>query len=162
MLKSILLCSPLTFELTIFCVIYAVLFREETEAPSVWAQICIQNMATLAKEATTVRRVLEPIFRFFDTGKHWSLERGLALVVLQNMQFLMEQTGAYFPMFLLSKCIELSLLSTGCQNVWHRTSVDKHCIETIRNLWLFNHSDNHKSVLHEEYYYVRFFFWSMP
>lgn len=50
-------------------------------------------MATLAKEATTVRRVLDPMFRYFDAGKHWSLERGLALVVLQNMQFLMEQTG---------------------------------------------------------------------
>lgn len=142
--------------------LYDVLFREETEAPSVWAQICIQNMATLAKEATTVRRVLEPIFRFFDTGKHWSLERGLALVVLQNIQFLMEQTGAYFPMFLLSKCVELSLSSTGFLTVWHRTSVDKLFIETIRNLWLFNHSDNRLNLLHEEYYFARFFFWSMP
>lgn len=69
------------------------LTSEEAEAPSIWAQICIQNMATLAKEATTVRRVLDPMFRFFDAGKHWSLERGPALVVLQNMQFLMEQTG---------------------------------------------------------------------
>jgi len=52
-------------------------------------------MAALAQEATTVRRVLDPMFRYFDAGKHWSLERGLALVVLQNVQFLMDQTGLY-------------------------------------------------------------------
>ncbi|XP_024387366.1 protein SEMI-ROLLED LEAF 2 isoform X2 [Physcomitrium patens] len=69
------------------------LTSEETEAPSVWSQICIQNMAALAKEATTVRRVLDPMFRYLDAGKHWSMETGLALIVLQNMQFLMEQTG---------------------------------------------------------------------
>lgn len=69
------------------------LTSEEADAPSVWSQICIQNMGTLAKEATTVRRVLDPMFRYFDAKKHWSLERGLALVILQNMQFLMEQTG---------------------------------------------------------------------
>lgn len=73
------------------------IFSEETEAPSVWSQICIQNMAALAKEATTVRRVLDPMFRYLDAGKHWSMETGLALIVLQNMQFLMEQTGLYWP-----------------------------------------------------------------
>ena len=71
--------------------------REEMEMPSVWSQICVQNMATLAKEATTVRRVLEPMLRYFDVGKQWSLDRGLSLVVLQDMQFLMEKAGLKLP-----------------------------------------------------------------
>lgn len=86
--------------LTIIVIFIHLLFciSEEADAPSVWSQICIQNMGTLAKEATTVRRVLDPMFRYFDAKKHWSLERGLALVILQNMQFLMEQTGEYSPL----------------------------------------------------------------
>ena len=43
-------------------------------------------MAKLAKEATTVRRVLEPMFRIFDSGKHWSPQHGLALCILYDMQ----------------------------------------------------------------------------
>ena len=39
-------------------------------------------MAKLAKEATTVRRVLESLFRYFDNGNLWSLEHGVALSVL--------------------------------------------------------------------------------
>ena len=50
-------------------------------------------MAKLAKEATTVRRVLEPMFRIFDTGKHWSPQHGLALCILYDMQQLMERSG---------------------------------------------------------------------
>ncbi|KAH9301851.1 hypothetical protein KI387_013434, partial [Taxus chinensis] len=67
--------------------------REEAEDPKVWSKICLQNMAKLAKEATTVRRVLEPIFRFFDNGKHWSPQNGLAVCVLYDMQHLMEKSG---------------------------------------------------------------------
>ncbi|XP_057870804.2 protein SEMI-ROLLED LEAF 2 isoform X1 [Cryptomeria japonica] len=66
---------------------------EEAEDPKVWSKICLQNMAKLAKEATTIRRVLEPMFRFFDSGKHWSLQNGLALCVLYDMQRLMEKSG---------------------------------------------------------------------
>eukprot|EP00249_Psilotum_nudum_P022334 c28475_g1_i1 orf=207-3284(-) len=69
------------------------LTRIEAEMPNVWAQICVQNMACLAKEATTVRRVLEPMFQYFDAGKHWSPERSLALTVLRDMLFLMEKSG---------------------------------------------------------------------
>jgi hypothetical protein len=69
------------------------LTREETEDPKVWSKVCLQNMAKLAKEATTVRRVLEPMFRIFDTGKHWSPQHGLALCILYDMQQLMERSG---------------------------------------------------------------------
>lgn len=69
------------------------LTREEGENPKVWSKICLQNMAKLAKEATTVRRVLEPMFRIFDAGKHWSPQHGLALYILYDMQQLMERSG---------------------------------------------------------------------
>lgn len=59
----------------------------------VWSQVCIQNIARLAKEATTVRRVLEPIFRYFDTEKHWPPEK-LAIVVLRDLQHFMEASGS--------------------------------------------------------------------
>lgn len=69
------------------------LTREEAENPKVWSKLCLQNMAKLAKEATTVRRVLEPMFRIFDSGKHWSPQHGLALCILYDMQQLMERSG---------------------------------------------------------------------
>ena len=50
-------------------------------------------MAKLAKEATIVRRVLEPMFRIFYSGKHWSPQHGLALCILYDMQQLMERSG---------------------------------------------------------------------
>ncbi|KAL3696176.1 hypothetical protein R1sor_010252 [Riccia sorocarpa] len=71
----------------------ASLTRIETETPKVWSQICVQNMARLAKEATTVRRILDPMFRYFDTGTHWDPEKGLALAVLRDMQHSMEKSG---------------------------------------------------------------------
>ncbi|KAG6555111.1 hypothetical protein Mapa_003146 [Marchantia paleacea] len=69
------------------------LTRIETETPKVWSQICVQNMARLAKEATTVRRILEPMFRYFDGYDHWAAEKGLALAVLRDMQHSMEKSG---------------------------------------------------------------------
>ena len=50
-------------------------------------------MAKLAKEATTIRRVLESLFRYFDNGNLWSPENGLAFPVLNDMQFLMDHSG---------------------------------------------------------------------
>lgn len=50
-------------------------------------------MAAIAKEATTVRRILDPFLRNFDAGNHWSPEKGLACSVLSKMQFLMEKSG---------------------------------------------------------------------
>ncbi|CAM6103913.1 unnamed protein product [Calypogeia fissa] len=68
------------------------LTRMETETPMVWSQLCIQNLARLAKEATTVRRVLEPMFRYFDKEKLWPPEK-LAIRVLRDLQHFMEKSG---------------------------------------------------------------------
>ncbi|KAJ7515837.1 hypothetical protein O6H91_22G030400 [Diphasiastrum complanatum] len=69
------------------------LSKVDAETPEVWAHICIQHIARLAKEATTARRVLEPMFLKFDMEKKWLTENGLALAVLRDMQFRMEKTG---------------------------------------------------------------------
>ncbi|XP_042485763.1 protein SEMI-ROLLED LEAF 2-like [Macadamia integrifolia] len=66
---------------------------DATKIPMYWARVCLHNMAGLAKEATTVRRVLEPLFRNFDAGNLWSPEKGLACSVLSDMQTLMEKSG---------------------------------------------------------------------
>jgi len=50
-------------------------------------------MAKLAKEATTVRRVLEPLFRNFDDENFWSPEKEIAYAILSEMQVLMEKSG---------------------------------------------------------------------
>ncbi|XP_024528944.1 uncharacterized protein LOC9650285 [Selaginella moellendorffii] len=69
------------------------LTKEESETPKVWSQICVQNMACLGKETTTIRCVLDAAFNYFDSEKSWSLESGIALPVLRDMVFLMEKTG---------------------------------------------------------------------
>ncbi|GMY18926.1 protein EFR3 homolog B [Fagus crenata] len=51
------------------------------------------NMAKLAKEATTMRRVLESLFRYFEYGNLWSPEHGLAFPVLQDMQLFMDNSA---------------------------------------------------------------------
>ncbi|XP_059437223.1 protein SEMI-ROLLED LEAF 2 [Corylus avellana] len=71
----------------------SLLTREEIEAPKVWAQICIQRMAELAKESSTMRRVLDPMFVYFDLGRHWIPQQGLAMMVLSDMSYLMESSG---------------------------------------------------------------------
>ncbi|KAG9457865.1 hypothetical protein H6P81_002373 [Aristolochia fimbriata] len=71
----------------------SMLTREEIETPRVWSQICIQNMVELAKESTTMRRVLDPMLIYFDKGRHWDLRHGLALHVLSDMCYLVEDSG---------------------------------------------------------------------
>ncbi|KAL9398373.1 hypothetical protein Peur_007334 [Populus x canadensis] len=66
---------------------------EEARNPCFWSRVCLHNMAKLGKEATTIRRVLESLFRYFDNGNLWSPENGLALPVLKDMQFLMDNSG---------------------------------------------------------------------
>ena len=61
--------------------------------PGFWSRVCLHNMAKLAKEATTVRRVLESLFRYFDNANLWSPEHGLALPVLMDMQLIIENFG---------------------------------------------------------------------
>ncbi|KAK9290998.1 hypothetical protein L1049_009181 [Liquidambar formosana] len=66
---------------------------EHSKNPCFWSRVCLHNMAKLAKEATTIRRVLESFFRYFDNGNLWSPEHGLAFPVLKDMQFLMDNSG---------------------------------------------------------------------
>nr|TKR84091.1 uncharacterized protein D5086_0000261240 [Populus alba] len=67
--------------------------EEDSQNPCFWSRVCLHNMAKLGKEATTIRRVLESLFRYFDNGNLWSLENGLAIPVLKDMQFLMDNSG---------------------------------------------------------------------
>lgn len=69
--------------------------REDAKNPKFWSRVCLSNMAKLAKEATTVRRVLESLFRYFDTNDLWSPEHGLALSVLLDMQLILANSGIY-------------------------------------------------------------------
>ncbi|RXH94051.1 hypothetical protein DVH24_016118 [Malus domestica] len=61
--------------------------------PRFWSKVCLHKIAKLAKEATTVRRVLESLFRYFDNGDLWSPKHGLALSVLMNMQLIIKNCG---------------------------------------------------------------------
>ncbi|XP_022869447.1 uncharacterized protein LOC111388865 isoform X2 [Olea europaea var. sylvestris] len=78
---------------------------EDTGSPRFWASVCLNNMAKLAREATTIRRVLEALFRYFDQGNLWSPDEGLALAVLMDMQSIMENSG-HNTHFLLSTVIK--------------------------------------------------------
>ncbi|KAL7082972.1 hypothetical protein ACP275_14G133400 [Erythranthe tilingii] len=71
----------------------SLLTREEIETPKIWAQICIQRMVDLAKESTTMRRILEPMFVYFDMKRHWVPQHGLAHVVLSDMSSFVENPG---------------------------------------------------------------------
>ncbi|KAI9079393.1 hypothetical protein K1719_038692 [Acacia pycnantha] len=61
--------------------------------PAYWSKVCLCNMAKLAKEATTVRRVLEPLFHHFDTENQWSPEKGAACSVLMYLQSILAESG---------------------------------------------------------------------
>jgi hypothetical protein len=67
---------------------------EEAQSANFWARVCLHNLARLAREATTVRRVLEALFRYFDNNNMWSPSSGLALCVLLDMQTTFEKSGS--------------------------------------------------------------------
>ncbi|CAI9117370.1 OLC1v1018750C1 [Oldenlandia corymbosa var. corymbosa] len=66
---------------------------EAAKNPSLWSKVCLCNMAQLAKEATTIRRVLEPLFHCFDSDNYWSAKNGIAFSVLAYLQTLLEESG---------------------------------------------------------------------
>lgn len=68
----------------------SLLTRDEAETPKIWAQICIQRMVELAKESTTMRRILEPILIYFDTNRQWVPPHGLGLIVLSDMAYFVD------------------------------------------------------------------------
>ncbi|GAB2221594.1 hypothetical protein Droror1_Dr00012779 [Drosera rotundifolia] len=71
----------------------SLLSQEDAKDPGFWSRICLHNMAKLGKEATTTRRILECLFRYFDNGRLWSFKFGLALHVLKDLQSVMEDCG---------------------------------------------------------------------
>ncbi|KAJ8556399.1 hypothetical protein K7X08_029790 [Anisodus acutangulus] len=78
---------------------------EDSKNPRFWSKVCLHNMARLAKEATTVKRVLESLFHYFDNASLWSPHHGVALSILLDMQFIMENSG-HNTHFLLSTLIK--------------------------------------------------------
>lgn len=81
---------------------------QDAEDPCFWSRVCLHNMAKLAKEATTIRRVLESLFRYFDNANLWSLDTGLAFLVLKDMQVLMDNMGqnTHFLLSILIKHLD--------------------------------------------------------
>ncbi|GJN08071.1 hypothetical protein PR202_ga25959 [Eleusine coracana subsp. coracana] len=69
------------------------LTREERQSPEVWSHICVQKLAELAKESTTMRRILDPMLSYFDMKKQWAPQRGLAFLVLSDMAYLEKISG---------------------------------------------------------------------
>lgn len=63
--------------------------------PKVWAQICLQRMVDLAKESTTLRQILDPVFIYFDSRRQWTPPNGLATIVLSDAVYLMETSGIF-------------------------------------------------------------------
>ncbi|VVB16915.1 unnamed protein product [Arabis nemorensis] len=86
----------------------AIVSVEDAKSPKFWSRVCLHNLAKLAKEATTVRRVLESLFRYFDFNEVWSTEHGLALYVLQDVQLLIERSGqnTHFLLSILIKHLD--------------------------------------------------------
>lgn len=62
-----------------------------------------------------MRRVLESLFRYFDNGNLWSVERGIAFPVLKEMQLLMDDSGTLiafsflFPSLFFLRCFSFRL-----------------------------------------------------
>ncbi|XP_051149119.1 protein SEMI-ROLLED LEAF 2-like [Andrographis paniculata] len=81
---------------------------EDAKSPSFWSRVCLHNMARLGKEATTMRRVLESLFRCFDSGNLWHPQNGIAFPVLKDMQYLMDDSGqnTHFLLSILVKHLD--------------------------------------------------------
>ncbi|KAK9057715.1 hypothetical protein SSX86_022551 [Deinandra increscens subsp. villosa] len=77
----------------------------DAKNPNFWSRLCLQNMANLGKEATTMRRVLESLFRNFDSENLWPFPQGVAYPVLKDMQIIMDESG-HNTHFLLSILIK--------------------------------------------------------
>ncbi|KAL0383551.1 UNVERIFIED_CONTAM: protein SEMI-ROLLED LEAF 2 [Sesamum calycinum] len=81
---------------------------EDSKNPCFWSRVCLHNMAKLGKEATTMRRVLESLFRYFDNGNLWPAKDGIAFPVLKDMQLLMDDSGqnTHFLLSILVKHLD--------------------------------------------------------
>ncbi|KVH94768.1 Armadillo-type fold [Cynara cardunculus var. scolymus] len=78
---------------------------EDAKSPCFWSRVCLHNMAKLATEATTMRRILESLFRYFDNENLWPISRGVAFPVLKDMQTIIDESGE-ITHFLLSVLVK--------------------------------------------------------
>ncbi|CAH1419506.1 unnamed protein product [Lactuca virosa] len=80
----------------------------DAKNPSFWSRVCLHNMAKLGKEGTTMRRVLESLFRFFDAENLWPASKGVAYPVLKDMQIIMDESGqnTHFLLSILIKHLD--------------------------------------------------------
>lgn len=74
-------------------------------------------MAELAKESSTMRRVLDPMFGYFDSGRHWVPQQGLAIMVLSDVLYFMDSSGIFSPLRLLPQCVRLCYTSNSTCNL---------------------------------------------
>ncbi|XP_071737557.1 protein SEMI-ROLLED LEAF 2-like [Rutidosis leptorrhynchoides] len=82
--------------------------QEDAKNPGFWSRVCLHNMAKLAKEATTMRRILESLFRCFDNENLWPSSRGVAFPVLKDMQTIIDESGeiTHFLLYVLVKHLD--------------------------------------------------------
>lgn len=99
-------------------------------------------MASLGKEATTLRRVMESIFRYFDSGNMWPVKDGIALPVLKDVQFFMDDTGLFASLVSFYKFLSSSLIQTDDVLTIDYAGQNTHFMLSI----LVKHLD-HKNVL---------------
>ncbi|CAN6289663.1 unnamed protein product [Urochloa humidicola] len=104
------------------------LTRDERESPEVWSRICVQKLAELAKESTTMRRILDPVLSYFDSKKQWAPRHGLALLVLSDMAYLEKSSGN--EQFILTAVIR----HLDHKNVSHDPQTKSDIIQTATSL----------------------------
>uniref|UniRef100_A0A1J3GBB5 Protein EFR3-like protein n=1 Tax=Noccaea caerulescens TaxID=107243 RepID=A0A1J3GBB5_NOCCA len=141
---------------------------EDSLDPTFWSKVCLHNMAKLGEEATTMRRILESLFRYFDEGYLWSTENSIAFPVLRDLQFLMEISGqrTHFILSMLIKHLDhksvvkqpsmqlniLEVTSSLAENakVEHSAAIVSAISDTMRHLRKCMHSSLDESNLGSE------------
>jgi hypothetical protein len=106
----------------------SLLTREEIETPEIWGQICLQRMVELAKESTTMRRILDPMFVYFDSGLHWLPRYGLATMVLSDMSYFFDNPES--QQLILSAVVH----HLDHKNVSHDPQIKSNVIQTATTL----------------------------
>lgn len=101
----------------------------DAKSPCFWARVCLHNMGKLAKEATTMRRILESIFRCFDNENHWTASCGVAFPVLKDMQTIIDESGE-ITHFLLSVLVK----HLDHKNVVNRPNMQLDILEVATSL----------------------------
>ncbi|PNY04250.1 arm repeat superfamily protein [Trifolium pratense] len=143
--------------------------------PAYWSKACLYNMVKLAREATTLRRVLEPLFHYLDTQNQWSSEKEEATRVLMYLQSLLEDSGdnSYLLLSILVKHLDhknvskqpilqiniTNTISQLAQNVKQQASVTiigaisdliKHLRKCLQNLAASSSFGNNEYKLNAE------------